>query len=305
MVLRDGAAEFQNLGNLPGYAGQQACTDSYDADDSGSSNWTSTVAGEYIIAVDYKNDEEVLGRVAVETSSSNSTAQTVVKDSNDRVVSRVGSGEHTSTHKEMLRWGGPDLITLVDKGTFQASWSGGEGTSTYSEQATNSYEEAEITYFLDLRYDMYSHYVWGWDTETTRDRTGNSVTTSGTGVFTESNRLVSSLGPEIVWSSNRETYTPQQSGSEAYISRCGSGSNGPVGPYNGNNFGWVNNRNFGGGLWTVDTSNNLLVSQGYYTQGGYAEPGKFNFLTGTEPATVMPGGESGLERSYFPGGVIR
>ncbi len=304
MVVRNGAAEFQNFGNLPGYTGQRVCTDSYDADDSGSSNSTSTLTGEYIIAVDYKNDEEVLARVAVESSSSASSAQTIVKDSNNTAISRAGSVEHTLTHTEKLRWGGPDLVTFSNTQTSQASWSSGQDASTYSEQSKNSYENAEITYFLDLRYDLYSHYVWGWDTETTRNRTNGSVETSGTGTFTESNRLVSNLGPEIVWFSKKETYAPQQGGSEAYIWRCWSGSNGPLGPYNGNNFGWMNNLKLGGGLWTVDTAGNLLVSQRYYSVGGYEEPGTFNFLTGTDPTTVVPGEQSGLEPSYFPGGVI-
>lgn len=99
-----------------------------------------------------------------------------------------------------------------------------------------------------------------------------------------------------------EVYTPQPS-SEMYAWRCSPSSNGRLGPYNGNNFGWVNNLNFGGGLWVVDKRTTCWSRRGITRK--VATRNQENFLAGADPATAVPGGQPGSGPSYFPGGVVR
>ncbi|WP_148665420.1 hypothetical protein [Sulfurifustis variabilis] len=294
LVIQDGRAVFEDLGNLPGFSGQTQCTQSYDEFGAGSARQIAHSAGQYILAVDYKDEREVFAILRLDSESETETQVTVIHDHEpDRHGSDQESGGTTrlSNHRETLVLdGGQEIPVLTTGGHLVTTWS----PDTFSAISSATYDHKEITYYLDLRYDTYAYTYWGVDTTTERNSAGGMVTEvhkDGIQILSSAEPIIDVLGPR----SNLATYPAGPN--DLWKLHCSAS----VTDYAGVgelNFGWRVNAL---GSWAVDAEGNLAVSQRFY-DGNYYLLAPHNLITGGRLESLLPDAPAGA--SFKPVGVL-
>lgn len=309
-------ATFTNHKNLDGIVSYSTCSSSYDADGAGSGSRNSSGNGELVVAVDFKDNEPLLAKVKVESSGSTTSTVTVTKDSNGRVTSTSGRRDATGNQKDTLFWGDGTSLTIVDGAyKFKSEWFSGSGTSTYSHADESSTREMEIGYYFDLRYKLFSYYVYGNSDKTNLSIVDGARTNTGSGTFAESHRIDSAIAGSQVPYTFESSYALSPNEPATYALYCSNSDTRPATTTYGYNFPWFfeTTSAHNVGLWAVDLNKRVLVSQYMVSDFGYADAGSYNALISNDTppvqplSVIIPGGndKSVYFSPYFPIGVVR
>lgn len=170
-------ARLDNLGNLDGFQEAYTCSGGYDQHGGGSVQSQFRGRGSYIIAVDYKNDQEVLAKVRLDANHNASTTVTAYEQSKYFYV-QTGQINVDQSWVEYFEWGGQEQIHYSDKKKYNTTWS---TISPPRQDQTGSIEVRwkNYLYGLDLRDDVYAYTYWNvdhqneWNTDGLDNRTGN------------------------------------------------------------------------------------------------------------------------------------
>ena len=311
-------ATFTNHQNLAGILSSSTCSSSYDADGAGSGSRNSTGNGELVVAVDFGSgdDAPLLAKVKVESSGNTASSVSVTKDNNGRVTSTSGRRDATGNQKDTLFWGDGTSLTIVDGSyKFKSEWFSGSGTSTYSHADESSTREMEIGYYFDLRYKLFSYYVYGNSDKTNLSIVDGARTNTGSGTFSESHRIDSAIAGSQVPYTFESSYALSPNEPATYALSCSSSDTRPSTTTYGYNFPWFfeTTSAHNVGLWAVDLNKRVLVSQYMVSDFGYADAGSYNALISNDTppvqplSVIIPGGndKSVYFSPYFPIGVVR
>ncbi len=156
----------QNHDNLGGYEGIYTCSTNYDQYGAGTGQSTSNSSGEYIIAVDYEDGNEILAKIRVTGNSTKTTTVSVAHNhqpdeghSKDVVTGTTQTSG--GPYKEDLLWKDGNVLSIFSDGRSEnISWSTGPEPSnnSYNRTIDRTSHEKEISYLVDLRYNLYSYY---------------------------------------------------------------------------------------------------------------------------------------------------
>ncbi len=311
-------ATFTNHQNLAGILSSSTCSSSYDADGAGSGSRNSTGNGELVVAVDFGSgdDAPLLAKVKVESSGNTASSVSVTKDNNGRVTSTSGRRDATGNQKDTLFWGDGTSLTIVDGSyKFKSEWFSGSGTSTYSHTDESSTREMEIGYYFDLRYKLFSYYVYGNSDKTNLSIVDGARTNTGSGTFSESHRIDSAIAGSQVPYTFESSYALSPNEPATYALYCSSSDTRPATTTYGYNFPWFfeTTSAHNVGLWAVDLNKRVLVSQYMVSDFGYADAGSYNALISNDTppvqplSVIIPGGndKSVYFSPYSPIGVVR
>lgn len=308
--ITGGSATLAPLGNLPGIKVISTCTNKLPVAGCQGDvfyNIGQTRRGQYVIAVDYIDSQEV--RAVVSDSRNNSYDMSATTTSDDPVSCRVSTTNFSMHARESgqlaLDVGGSSFILqqIVNDNSYVAVVvnTNGSRSGTNTEIISYAVEGRDLD-SLDLRYGL----IAGGQIKSTNNLSwtcsgpwGRFCPTPGTLTTTRdiARGVKSSIGNMDIFStssSDMQQYHRSQNFTIA-VEPC-------------NNVGetveYPDPKNFVTsvpGSWLVDADNNLLVSQDYRDQTGVMRP--FNYLTGGNLTQVVP--VAPQDAVYFPAGVIR
>jgi hypothetical protein len=172
-------ARLDNLGNLDGFRETYTCSGGYDSHGAGSVQSSFRGEGSYIIAVDYKDDREVLAKVRLDATYTSSSTVTIVEISKDNYV-QTGKTNIDRSWTEYFEWGGQEQTHYFDKKIYTASWSTAS-PARQDQVGTIDIRWKNYLYGLDLRDNVYAYTYWNvnhrnkWNTDGLDERTGTWV----------------------------------------------------------------------------------------------------------------------------------
>ena len=275
----------RNHDNLTGFEETHTCSTNYDQYGAGTGQSTYNASGEYIVAVDYDKDgNEILAKIRV---TGNSTKTSTVSVAHNHQPNEGHSDVLTGTtqvsespYKEDLIWkDGNILSTFSDRESYDASWGSGPQPSNnyYRRTIDRTTHEKEISYIVDLRYNLYSYYYA--NVHDKENIAGDAI--SYVEDIDEGNEIMSDLMPSKIslYSDTWPTYTsstsPYRIERELYCD--------PFLPssfnsrrYGLSNFGWFL-RSPGSGM--VDSGGNYAISHPSLADFGYETLAPTNLLT--------------------------
>jgi len=250
---------------------------------------TRVASGEYIIAVDYKDKEEVLARVSLNYNQVR--ALEGVKDS-------FSSYTLTFRDTETLHWGGTGITYFTSNNELSAIAAAGSG---YSDRIINQFEEIRSLFFFDLRYDMLVRGNLKSNDDISRSSPPPSFTNYSTD-FQEGTTIISNLGSDIAVYSyhNHDTIPPPPPSQGFEIIGINSTSACVKGTFRSYSTDFPKTHGVGG-FWAIDNGGNLFVAQRYYDVDRNLKP--FSYLTNGKLEQVIPPGSN--DGNYFAIGLIK
>ncbi|MEX2164321.1 MAG: hypothetical protein WD823_08775 [Sulfuricaulis sp.] len=298
----------QNHGNLGGYEGIYTCGTNYDQYGAGTGQSTASSSGEYIIAVDYDDGNEVLAKIRV---TGNSTKTTTVKVAHNHEPDEghskdvvTGTTQLSGTpYKEDLLWkDGKVIATFSDGRTDNVSWGTGPEPSNnyYKRSIDRATHQKEISYLVDLRYNLYSYYFV--NVHSREDIAGGVINYAENA--DEGNEIVSDLMSSKI-SLYSHAWPPYTSSTSPYrIERelnCGSVPSPFITRrYGLSNFGWFL-QSPGSGM--VDSRGNYAISHPSAADYGYETLAPTNLLTDGKLEDVIKNAPPNA--FYYPISVLR
>ncbi|MHB1142748.1 MAG: hypothetical protein ACYC1T_13465, partial [Sulfuricaulis sp.] len=298
----------QNHGNLDGYEGIYTCSTNYDQHGAGTGQSTTSSSGEYIIAVDYDDGNEILAKIRV---TGNSTKTTTVKVAHNHQPDEghskdvvTGTTQVSGTpYKEDLLWkDGKVIATFSDGRTDKVSWGTGPEPSNnyYNRSIDRATHQKEISYLVDLRYSLYSYYFV--NTHSREDIAGGVINYAENA--DEGNEVISDLMSSKI-SLYSHAWPPYVSNTSPYrIEKelnCNSFIPNPfiTRRYGLSNFGWFL-QSPGSGM--VDSQGNYAISHPSAADFGYETLAPTNLLSDGKFEDVIK--NSPPNAYYYPISVI-
>jgi hypothetical protein len=273
------SAEFSDHGNLSGFQLSESCSGGFDSEGRGTITVTGRAEGEYIVAVDYMNDTELLAKIRLDSSLS-----AVYVDSG-------GSIMYQYSRKEYIDWGAGEILHFDEIRKAEGS------TSVQNQEGF--FRWRQYLYGFDLRHDLYA-YTYYQDKKNARvesmgsfvppKRFGVAELTEGGQIDRHGHPSISIYGPETVGSTDPQLFliqSPTQCGSDYSTARYGTLT---FGTYS----------RLGGPYVAVDTNDNLVASFGYIDFDNRAHA--FSHLSEGALAELIPGAPPIPE--YAPIGVL-
>lgn len=283
-------AKLNNLGNLDGFRETQTCSGGYDTRGAGSVQINFRGEGSYIVAVDYKDDQEVRAKVRLDATTTSTSTVTAIEVSKDNYV-QVGKTSIDQSWIEYFEWGGQEQIHYFDKKKYTASWS--TASSPRQDQVgTIDIRWKYYLYGLDLRDNVYAYTFWNvnhrneWNTDGLDGRTGTWA--EGGEILSKKNSLVNFFGPISF-----ESTTDMQP-----LGAIGCGQEWSSTKYGSLDF----SSPVALGSIAVDTGGNIAASFYYRDIADNQIHGPVNHLSGGSLEGTIPGAPASPE--YQPIGVI-
>lgn len=279
--------------NLMGFETKRSCTGGYDNQHVGGANWNTQTTGEYIVAVDYKDDREVLARVRVEASTVGVT----------RAADKSGNTRLESQWREYFLWDGGQTMYYDEKKTITSSWT--NLFTDFRESDAYSLYWRQFLYGLDLRNEAYAYTYWQSDKQNNISGTNQGYRIEETDTLTEGGSIDVAGDPRaMIYSQNQEPFVNIRTTYNYPATERLCPSLAPGGSYSDS---WVAygaldfSSPIGNGSFAVDTNENIAASFSYLNFNN--ELRHFNHLTGAALPQVLPGAPP--DARYDPIGVIR
>jgi hypothetical protein len=277
------SAEFSDRDNLAGIQSTGACRSNTDSQGRTTASVNGQSKGEYILAVDYKDDKELLAKIHVDSELS--TSYVTVGPS----ISSVNTNYYW---KEYIDWGKGNIL-YFDQSINAAGSSG-------IHNAEESIEWRLNLHGLDLRHDLYAYTYFRNKKEGQVVANGDNHIHSGIEETIEGGQIdgegISSIivyGPNIYSDSNPRF-------SLVGLLPCTGNSDFNFFRYSNSNFSYSTGLP---GSVAIDSGNNMAASFAYFDFVNHQIRGPFNYLSGGSLAEVIPGGPSNAD--YMPIGVLR
>ncbi|GMR19682.1 MAG: hypothetical protein BMS9Abin36_0277 [Gammaproteobacteria bacterium] len=272
----------------------------------GSGNWnktySGTVKGEYVVAVDYANNKEILCKI-VTTGSGSGNAQHM---SAQTASTQAGSG--MGSYKEVLQCDGTftvDLNSTVSTDTYSVSRSTNLDTGEVTGSAFLDDSEDAISVNSVLYLDARQNYavVSYFHSKLTNNHKGTEISNICDGVIGTGESTVHEEYNKQLLINQKKKYmftSPRNgSGSAACI---GYRTFGKSTTYSYINYPYIYQLESGTGSWAADSNGNIAVSDSYFDYNK-SEGGVYNYLTGGKLETLFPGASE--QPSYTHLGVIK
>ncbi len=288
------AAVPSSPANLAGFKSELSCTGGYDAYGAGSTNWNSQTAGEYIVAVDYRDDREVLAKVRVEAKEVGSTTASTTN----------GSTQIDESWREYLLWDGGQTTYYDEQNAISSSWT--DRLQDLRESGKSSLYWRQFLYGLDLRNAAYAYTYWQSDQLYNISGTDQGYRKEQTDTITEGGRVdVAGQPPASIYSNTQGPFTQVRTAYDILVTGrlCsslrtgGSYSNAWV-AYGPMDFSAPGGSN---GSFAVDTNGNIAASFDYLNFDNQWR--HFHYLNDASLPQVLPGAPP--DARYDPIGVIR
>jgi hypothetical protein len=304
--LKSATFAVANYGDT-GFVTSRTCSANYDQRGAGSAQRAANMQGEYAFAVDYKNDKFVLAKIRVEAQSAAGSTVTVVRNQENQDIVTGLTEQPSARHREYLVFeteGGDktEIQTLADDSGYTINWrSGGSMPPIYEYQSTRDSKVNEVTYFFDLRPDLYGYYFYSFRS-TTQIANGieRNIEDGDEGSILSEGALSRTL--------HAGTF-PHYDNTRPAVSRgneihCSSFDNGTYKSYGTANFGWWSHYGNAVGSIAKDTQGRAAHSQRILADFGYDVVGTSNTLSDGGFESVIPTvPESGAV--YHPIRVVR
>ncbi|MHB8455651.1 MAG: hypothetical protein ACYDDO_13390 [Acidiferrobacterales bacterium] len=321
---------------------QTACSGTYTGDSGGHWSETGTDTGDYVVAVDYRDNSEILAIATSQGSTrgketlisqQTSTWDDCSKDYN--TATSAGSSSRTKTYDRVLTqalsfdgintplWIEKTHMTHDADSSFSSTsvWANGKVVEYQSESHyTESYDRTQYLeigslVYLDLRADMV---VMKWNRyhdeyRGSRDQQEPVVPWINVTFTIDELFRLSKPGDSTLIHSDRQNgsaapltdvLSPADDAFVVGIATAGPFSNqiGPQASYLPIIDTLGNSSGDDDAAWAVDAGDRLFGSFMYHLYQPTASINYFNYLTGANPATVIPGG--GPDATYIPVGLV-
>lgn len=283
--------EVVDFGNLPGFQEMVSCSGGYDACGAGAVQRNFRAQGEYVIAVDYRDDQVVLATVSLDATYADTSTVAASQDDQGHCTAPIGTIAIDHAWTEYVAWGDAKYEHYFQRDTSSVTTTG----QTRSQTDEHELRWKQELYGLDLREGVYGYVYWN----TNYRNVVNDQSETKTGTWTEGGEIRLGQRPPI------QFHGPISFPSTTNTWTFG-GSFGLCQPSQDTRYGMLefSYPTESDGLPAVDSRGNVAASFLFRGIDDTALKGPFNYLTdGSFESTVS--GAPAVGARYAPIGVVK